>query len=326
MAYQIFNTDGSLFATIPDGTILGNTSVTLVGKNWAGYGAYLDTNFLHLMQNFSNSSAPGNPQTGQLWWNSSANVLNVYSGTVWKSFAAATASPTAPTTGNVIGDLWYNSTAQVLYVWNGSTWLAVGPSVSNGTGALTTNIMDSSSVNHAVIELIVNGDIVGIVSEASFTPAVALAGFPSIGAGLTMSANIAGGGTEAGVVASYVDVYGNVSATGNVYANNFIGNVVGNISGNVTGNLIGNLFGNGNISTTGNISAGYFIGNGAFLTGISGGGGGNTGAGGAITLNTNSINASYTMPTGFNGVSAGPITMATGVTITISTGSNWSIV
>ena len=42
--------------------------------------------------------------------------------------------------------------------------------------------------------------------------------------------------------------------------------------------------------------------------------------------NGQTIGTNYTMTTGNNGVSSGPITIATGVTVTIPTGSNWSIV
>jgi len=55
-------------------------------------------------------------------------------------------------------------------------------------------------------------------------------------------------------------------------------------------------------------------------------GGAAGGAGGAITLNTNEITADYTFESGYNGVSAGPITIASGVTVTVPTGSAWSIV
>jgi hypothetical protein len=49
-------------------------------------------------------------------------------------------------------------------------------------------------------------------------------------------------------------------------------------------------------------------------------------AGGAIYENTNTINSNYTLTSGSNGMSAGPITIATGVTVTVPTGSTWVIV
>ena len=49
-------------------------------------------------------------------------------------------------------------------------------------------------------------------------------------------------------------------------------------------------------------------------------------ASGAIYLNTQTISSSYTIPTGDNAMSSGPITVATGVVVTIPTGSRWVIV
>ena len=80
MAYTITLTDGTLFATVTDGTVNTASSVTLIGKNYAGYGDFLDENFIHLLENFSNTTAPGSPLTGQVWWDKGNNLLKVYSG------------------------------------------------------------------------------------------------------------------------------------------------------------------------------------------------------------------------------------------------------
>lgn len=45
-----------------------------------------------------------------------------------------------------------------------------------------------------------------------------------------------------------------------------------------------------------------------------------------IQLNTQTISSNYTIPTGYNGMSAGPITISSGVVVTIPDGSSWSIV
>ena len=57
-------------------------------------------------------------------------------------------------------------------------------------------------------------------------------------------------------------------------------------------------------------------------------GGGATGGGGdAVFVETNqNITADYTLSTGFNAMSAGPVTIASGVTVTIPTGATWTIV
>jgi hypothetical protein len=55
------------------------------------------------------------------------------------------------------------------------------------------------------------------------------------------------------------------------------------------------------------------------------GGVGGAQAGGAIYENSQTISASYTITSGKNGMSAGAISIADGVTVTIPSGSNWVI-
>lgn len=190
MSYTINLTDGAVFATIADGTINTTSSMTLVGKNYAGYGQFLDTNFIHLLENASNTTAPGAPLTGQLWWDSGNGLMKVYTGTTWKTISSATSSSTAPS-NNVTGDLWYDTVNQQLNVWTGSAWLLVGPQFTAGqgtTGAIAATITDNTSVTHTVIELYVNDDIVGVVSkDATFTPAVTIPGFTTIRPGITLA-------------------------------------------------------------------------------------------------------------------------------------------
>lgn len=68
---------------------------------------------------------------------------------------------------------------------------------------------------------------------------------------------------------------------------------------------------------------------GTYTSGVwTGIGGGATGTGGnqVFVLNDQTVTASYIVPTGKNASSAGPITIDTGVTVTVSTGSTWVIV
>jgi hypothetical protein len=190
MAYTINLTDGTIFATIADGTINTSSSMTLIGKNYAGYGDFLDENFIHLLENGSNTTAPGAPLTGQLWWDKTNSLLKVYNGSVFKTISAATSSSTAPTS-NVTGDLWYDTTNAQLKVWTGSAWLLVGPAFTSGTGvtgAIVDTIVDNVSVSHVVIKLFVEDSVVGIISkDAAFTPQAAISGFTTVRPGITLS-------------------------------------------------------------------------------------------------------------------------------------------
>jgi hypothetical protein len=191
MSYTITLTNGNILATIPNGTI--NTtacSQTLVGKNYAGYGQFLDDNFVHLLENFANSTGPTNPLIGQLWFNTTTSVLQVRNSVGWKTLGGSQAASVAPT-NNSQGDLWYNTTAQQLYVWTGTAWLLVGPIYNQQTGitgAIANVIVDNTATSHVVVELYVNNEIVGFISQdATFTPQTAIPGFPTVKPGITLA-------------------------------------------------------------------------------------------------------------------------------------------
>jgi len=78
MAYTIVKSNGQVLTTIADGTInTSSTSLALPGRNYAGYGQYVDTNFVHQLENYANASPPANPLAGQLWWNTNSNTMYV---------------------------------------------------------------------------------------------------------------------------------------------------------------------------------------------------------------------------------------------------------
>ena len=271
MAYTINLTNGTIFATIADGTINTASSQTLIGKNYAGYGQFLDDNFIHLLECGSNSTPPGAPLTGQLWWDSSASLLKVYNGTIFKTISAATASSSAPTS-NVTGDLWYDTTNAQLKVYTGTTWLVVGPAYTSGTGvtgAIATTIVDNTSVSHVVVELYVNDSIVGIVSkDAAFTPQVAISGYTTVRPGITLSTLIGaqvplfqGTATLAqGLTAGNVFMLNNAntSTTGTLSVINNTGLFVGSNSDLNIG-VVGTSVNIKNVTSNGNITFGVNI-------------------------------------------------------------------
>ena len=157
MSYTINLTDGTIFAVIPDGTLNTNSSMYLVGQNFENYGQYIDSNFIHLLENSANDTAPLAPLTGQLWWDKSNNLLKVYNGSAFKVISASTASSTAPTS-NVTGDLWYDTSTDILYQYltsDGSNyfWLDVdSPTTSTGNTTISyTYTGYGRAVAHAMI-------------------------------------------------------------------------------------------------------------------------------------------------------------------------------
>jgi len=197
MAYTITLTDGEIFATIADGTVNTDSSMTLVGKNWAGYGQFLDNNFIRLLENGANTTAPGDPLVGQLWWDSTVGAMKAYNGTTFKTIGGAAASSTAPTS-NIAGDLWYDTVNQQLNVYTGTAFIVVGPAFTPGTGttgAIVATIVDNVATSHFVIELFANNSIVAIVSkDQTFTPGTAVTGgwgVQAVNPGVTLATGIA---------------------------------------------------------------------------------------------------------------------------------------
>ena len=240
MAYTINLTNGSVFATIADGTVNTASSMTLVGKNYAGYGEFLDENFIHLLENASNTTAPGSPLTGQLWWDSTNALMKVYNGTAFKVMTGSTSASSAPS--NVItGDLWWDTTNSQLKVYNGASWTVVGPAYTSaeGTaGAIPETITDSGATPHYVTSLYVNNTRVAIVSkDSSFTPsAPTYTTFPTIYNGITLyntgSPVFAGTVTNAALLdnldsTDFMRATANTSTTGTLAVLNNFGLTVG---------------------------------------------------------------------------------------------------
>lgn len=78
MAYTIVKSDGAVLTTIADGTVnTTSTSLGLPGRNYAGYGQTLDTNQVHMLENFADGTPPANPLRGQLWYNTNDSTLYI---------------------------------------------------------------------------------------------------------------------------------------------------------------------------------------------------------------------------------------------------------
>lgn len=196
MAYVINKTNGSIFATVADGTIDNTSSITVVGRNYSGYGEFLGENFIKLLENSANSSAPGNPLEGQLWYNNTTNTLHAYNGTEFKSLGSLKVSSTEPATSLVQGDLWFDSGNNQLHVYNGSSFSLVGPPTSVGVGTSgleTISVADDVGGTHVILRLLIENLVVGYISDDSeFTPSPAISGFTTIKPGFQLSSAVAG--------------------------------------------------------------------------------------------------------------------------------------
>ncbi len=191
MAYNISLTNGTSLTSVQDGTVnTTSTSLTLIGKNFAGYGAFLNTNFIKLLENFSNSTQPPAPLAGQCWWDSTNKLLKVYSGTSWKTVSSSQSSGTAPTTP-VIGDLWWDTANGQLKVWGGASWVVVGPAytASQGQTGITADVIveTGAAASHIVSKFFINNALVAVLSKDTSFPVDSLAGFTVIHPGFNLS-------------------------------------------------------------------------------------------------------------------------------------------
>ena len=117
MAYTINKTDGTILATVADGQIdTISSDLTLIGKNYSGFGESINENFIKLLENFSSTAAPDNPIRGQIWFDVNELKLKVYNGNAFVPVSSATISNTQPTSLGV-GDLWFNDVDKQLYLF-----------------------------------------------------------------------------------------------------------------------------------------------------------------------------------------------------------------
>lgn len=147
MAYTIVKSDGTVLTTIADGTInTTSTTLGLPGKNYAGYGQSLDTNFVHILENFADNAPPSNPLRGQLWYNTNNQTLYVCptngetNSANWLALTS-TSSSGSTTFGNVTvtGDLQANNITAVNSI-TGANGIFTNISVSSNANITTGNL------------------------------------------------------------------------------------------------------------------------------------------------------------------------------------------
>ena len=179
--------------TVQDGVVNTQTDLSFIGKGYAGYGEVIAENFLHLMENFSNTSAPTKPIQGQLWWDSTNNKLQVYNGTAFQTAGGSAPYQSEAPSGLSQGDIWIDSDTGQMYFYNGISSVLVGPPSSTGTtnGFTYDTILDSADASQNVTKLFNDGNLIAIISEDTFTPKVSITGFSSIKKGITLTTAIA---------------------------------------------------------------------------------------------------------------------------------------
>ena len=142
MSYTIVKSDGQVLTTIADGQInTTSTSLGLPGRNYAGYGQVLDTNFTHMLENFASTEPPANPLRGQLWYNTNNQTLYV-----------------CPSDGETVANLWL---ALASTSASGSTTLGSVTVTGNLTAnnATITNNLQSANIACQTLSVAENAQI-----------------------------------------------------------------------------------------------------------------------------------------------------------------------
>lgn len=174
MAYEVNKFNGVFLTSVADGTIDTTTDLRLVGKNYAGYGEVQNENFVHLLENFANTTAPPKSITGQIWFDTATKKLKFYDGARFKVASGAEASSSAPS-GLAVGDFWWDTGAKQLYTYTGTEFTLIGPIASPDLGtsiispAVVYGTISTAEGPHTVLKVLSDNKTIAIVSKTAFT-------------------------------------------------------------------------------------------------------------------------------------------------------------
>jgi len=222
MAYTVNKSNSSSSPnqyTVQDGVVNTQTDLSFIGKGYAGYGEVIAENFLHLLENFSNTSAPSKPIQGQLWWDSSNAKLRVYNGTAFQTAGGSAPYQSSAPSNMAAGDIWIDSDTGQMYYYNGTSSVLVGPPSSTGTtnGFTYDTILDSDDNSQNITKLFNDGNLIAVISEDTFTPKTTLTGFATVKKGITLTTAISD--TKFQGTASDADALGGVAAANYLRSN-----------------------------------------------------------------------------------------------------------
>jgi len=192
MTYNITLTNGQLLVQIADGTKdTSYSSISLFGKNYAGYGPELDENQVKMLENFSNITPPPSPLEGQLWWDSNNHAMKVYRKDIqrWEVTSGPTSATSSPT-NKAAGDLWWDSDNKQLKVFTGTDWVTVGPAYKTGqgvSGPIVASIPGATDgLYHTLVIFYIGGIAVSVLSSDAAFDVNAIPGFSIIRPGFNL--------------------------------------------------------------------------------------------------------------------------------------------
>lgn len=271
MAYTIVKSDGTILTTIPEGTInTTSTSLGLPGRNFAGYGQAVDTDLVHITENFADSTPPPNPIKGQLWFNTNNNIMYICpadgeaNALAWLALTATSSGGTTTfgsvvITGNLVAN---NITATNNSNANAATFsfltVTVSASVANANLSGTTTIANTVTTAITSGSRTTAGNLTG-----TWTMTGGLNGNSVIVAnGNVVISNTAGAGLWVDPNNLY-DLSGNVISLGSTYSNANVQALLPVYNGNILAANVTTPI----ITTGANTSPGTITGNWTLTTG-----------------------------------------------------------
>jgi hypothetical protein len=173
MSYRLNKTNGELVLDLADGQIDNtSTDITLVGRNFKGFGEFINENFIKIVENFANLNPPDAPLEGQLWYDTNQAKLKVYNGSEFRPAGAPLLTPDRPPL--VGGDLWIDNLNRQLYFYDGNIdneLTLAGPIYSDSQGKSGFEVettIDISEQQRTVLKLFIGGDLVAVITDAEF--------------------------------------------------------------------------------------------------------------------------------------------------------------
>lgn len=269
MSYTILRTNGSLLTTIPDGFLnTTSTPLSLPGRNYASYGQIVDTNFVRALENFANSTPPANAMKGQLWYNTTANVLYI-----------------CPIDGETNANNWYPvltpqniSNLVVDNLTANSNVASNNASITNdlsankiSTNYLTVNVSANINGANLIGTTIANSITTTNITTGSNVTSGTLTGNWSLNGALSSNGNVSASGVKTD---NYYYANGNPVSFDGTYSNSnvaaYLPIYVGNVgeAGNST-IFNGRTLSAGSNLTTGNIIGNWILSTGSKITGLS---------------------------------------------------------
>ena len=235
--------------------------------------------------------------------------VKLLSDTVESFKARYRVASSAPGSDNNDGDLYYNTTNDTLYVYDGSQWEASVSSTPNENSIDSVHYVDGSiDLEHMSSESVDEDNL--YISNAGSNGQFLQKQSGNDG-GLTWATVAQGTPTEITVADESAD-----TTCFPLFVTTATGDQAPKTGSNLTFN-----------SNTGALGATSFTGDGSGLTGLAAGAtGGNSGANAIFWENEQTVTHDYTIGNNKNAGSFGPITINSGVTVTVGSGENWTIV